>query len=1003
MLLKLKRFFGLLARPDFKKLGIGIFRAITQLWSALPGIAVSWLGTAKNILLSFSAMLVVVLKRLRHNLGLSLSALLGIVAVLAMVVCVPIFSHGVASEVLRVQLEEIALTTRRSLFSLHMNATDKQGADTLNVDKVEETAQWLEKNTPRVVGIPVRAVIARAQTATIGLNPFPPRSSTSSNQPWIVMSFIAQDNVPSMGKIVDGRWPSPSTKSGEPVEVAVLESTADEMFLNVGDRFRNGPLEVVITGIWVPLDSQDSLWFELPKTAFSTSFWIPGETYQNRMAEFFSRPVFNASWYVVLDEKRLNLAFADDYARGLVRLDSELRRRVPGMIIDYSPLKALEAYQERANTLTTLFYAIGSPMAVLALLFVSLTASIAVQQYEQEMVTLRGRGTSWWRVASLNLVESLILIGVAVLPSFLLGWIAANLMGRTVSFLEFTSRSEISFSVLGINLTWYFVAILVILMARFLPGISASQISIVRLKQEQGRGSQRPLWQRYYLDLFLLLPGIYAYLSQSGFARQLRFVPILDPSTNPQYRDLLLFVAPALFVIALCMISVRLLPFFVRFLSRIFENIPQVWAYLAIQQIARRPSDYSNALLLIMISLSLAIFSASTAKTLDQWTYDSIYYREGADLVIHEYAVSEGSSSLSNSSSGSSTITVSEADLSLDSYTSMEEHLKLPGVQHVTRVGKYPGTFSYGAGEQECVFMGIDRLDFPLVAFYRNDFSEVPFGELMNALGLEPMGVLVPKDLADRLGLKIGDTLLTTVNILDQRNERELIVVGIYSYFPTVFPDKRPTLVVNLDSLFELPDEAIGYDIWMNLKDGTDFNDLLWKIRQLVGGDRAVVDVRGNALQQIQQAIEQPERLGLFGVLNVGFIFTGLMPGIGFVLYSYASLRRRFIQLGILQAIGMSLKQLMAHLVLEQGILMGVAIGVGAFVGLLSSVLFIPFLQISASSGQTVPPFQVLIGWKEAVGLSLAFAFVLAVTMAGTIWALMNLKMFQAVKMGEAL
>ncbi|MEJ5313248.1 ABC transporter permease [Anaerolinea sp.] len=974
-------------------------QVITGLIMALPVLLASWISTAKDLLLSFAAMTIVVVKRLRHNLGLSMSALLGIVAVLAMVVCVPIFSHGVSSEVLQAQLIEQALTTRRSLFSLHMSAMDKQGTAPLNVDKVQETTRFIQDNSMRLIGIPARTIIMRVQSATIGLKPLTPRGSLPSDQPWMVMSFVAQDNVPSMGRIVDGRWPLPCKESGEPIEVAVLESTADEMFLNVGDRFRNGPLEIVITGIWTPINSQDPLWYELPKTAFATALWIPAETYQARMAEFFARPVFTASWYVILDDRRLNFANAPEYARGLVRLDSELRRRVPGITIDYSPLKALQAYQERADALTTMFYATGSPMVVLALLFISLTASIAVQQYEQETVTLRGRGTSWIRIASLNLVESVILVAVSVIPSLLLGWMAANLIGHTVSFLKFASRPSIPFSIQGINLTWYLVTIVIIVIARFLPGVSASQISIVRLKQEQGRGSRKPLWERYYLDFLLLLPGIYAYITQSGFAKQLRFIPALDPAANPQYRDLLLFVAPALFVIALCMIVLRFLPLLVRFLSQALENIPQVWAYLAIQQIARRPADYSSALLLIMISLSLAIFSASTAKTLDQWTYDSIYYREGTDFVVHEYAVSSGNTSFS----GSSTSTISEADLNLDSYVSMEEHLKLPGVEHVTRVGRYPGTFSYGVGEQECIFMGIDRLDFPLVAFHRNDFAKVSFGELMNALGLEPMGVLVPEDLAEKLGLKIGDTLLTTVNILDQRNERELIVVGIYSYFPTVFPDKRPTLVVNLDSLFELPDEVIGYDIWMKLKGDTDLIKLRQELRSLVGGDGAVIDVRGRALEKIREELNRPERVGLFGVLNVGFLFTGLMPGIGFVLYSYASLRRRFIQLGILQAIGMSLKQLIANLILEQTILMGVAIVVGATVGLASSVLFIPFLQISASGGQTVPPFQVLIGWGEALGLSLAFALILAMTMAGTIWTLMRMKMFQAVKMGEAL
>jgi putative ABC transport system permease protein len=130
---------------------------------------------------------------------------------------------------------------------------------------------------------------------------------------------------------------------------------------------------------------------------------------------------------------------------------------------------------------------------------------------------------------------------------------------------------------------------------------------------------------------------------------------------------------------------------------------------------------------------------------------------------------------------------------------------------------------------------------------------------------------------------------------------------------------------------------------------------------------------------------------------------TGLMPGIGFVLYSYASLRRRFIQLGILQAIGLPVRQLIGYLASEQFLLMGLAILSGAAIGLASSYLFVPFLQVGASTGAPVPPFEVLIGWVESGVLSMVFGLILFLTMVGTIASLVQMKVFQAVKMGETL
>ncbi len=948
-------------------------------------------------------MLMVVIKRMRHNLGLAVSAWVGVIAVMGMVVCVPIFSHSVSGEVLRQQLAEKALTTRRHLFSLHMYYIDKRSASPMTVGLSRTVAETIKDESRRLMGIKADRIITKVQSANLTLKPLAQKGAVSPEDPWIVLAFVTQDNIPEMAELVEGEWPTPDPNGTGPIKVAVYEQTADESFLNIGDKYITGGQEVEIAGIWRPKDETNPEWFELPYTGFGSTMWIPAETYNSRLSAFLPRSVFYTSWYIIYNDKIVQFAKAPTYAKGMVQINNDLSQILPGITTDYSPQEALVTYQQRADALTTLFFAVGGPMIVLALLFISLTANIAVQQYEQETVTMRGRGTSWGQVVGLNLIESGILLLLALIPSLLLGWLAAGMMGQTLSFLKFTSREGIPFNYQGVNFLWIFLVSLLIVVARFLPNMGISRTTIVRLKQEQSRNSRKPLWERFYLDFLLLVPGIYAYVTMSGLAKPAKFISNLQETTGSQYRDMLLFVAPALFAMALCMILLRVLPLFMRLIALVFDQIRGVWAYLAIQQIARRPQDHTSALLLIMISLSLSIFFASTAKTLDQWLHDFAYYKSGADLVVHEYVVTGGEQNMFGAPSSNSPTTLSELDLNTNSYISMEEHLKLPAVESATRVGKYPGTISYGVGELNSVFMGIDRLDFPNVAFLRDDFGSQSMGALMNALALEPMGVLIPKELADSVGLRLGDHLLSSIKIFDQSIERDFIIVGTYDYFPTIFPKKDPTVIVNLELLFDNPDAVLGYDVWMSLRPDTNVELLQYQLRQIIGQKNAVVKVLGNALIEVRKSMDQPERVGLFGVLNVGFIATGLMPGIGFVLYSYASLRRRFIQLGILQAVGLSVKQLIGYLALEQSLLMGLAILTGALVGLITSNLFVPFLQVGAAPGKPIPPFEVLIGWSESIWLSLAFGLVLFLTMLGTIGSLVRMKVFQAVKMGETM
>src|SRR6185503_18434548 len=117
---------------------------------------------------------------------------------------------------------------------------------------------------------------------------------------------------------------------------------------------------------------------------------------------------------------------------------TDLQTLLPKARVDYSPLDELKAYDARRLSLTVLFYAAGAPLVLLALIFIGLTASIALQQLEQETTTLRGRGVTLTQVFGLNLAESGVMIGLSLPFALAVGWQAAIAMGHTTLFLQFT-------------------------------------------------------------------------------------------------------------------------------------------------------------------------------------------------------------------------------------------------------------------------------------------------------------------------------------------------------------------------------------------------------------------------------------------------------------------------------------------------------------------------------------------------------------------------------------
>jgi len=971
----------------------------------------------------------IILKRLGHSLGLTVSALVGIVCVLTIAIAIPIFSFAVSGELLRQQLTDQAEKSGHPLFSIRMYYL-YDSSKPLTLEGLGKLSAYLPNLTTDLVDIQPEEVVVQTNSPPVDLKyvadestPDWSRTRDSERGPGLVqkLRFATMNDLPEHARLLDGAWPD---KGAETIQVAIHNVLANFGFFNAGQLLEmpDGTL-VEISGIWEEEDPADPYWYDPPDDHFRNLMWLPEEIFAERLSASLEHPIRFVSWYLIMDENDVRFQNARQYTDGMIRLDNELRNLDLMVRMDYSPLESLVVYQERVSSLNTLLYAVGAPLVVLALLFISLASIIVIQEYEQEIAMLRSRGTSQVEVVLMNLAESVILLLIALPFALILGWLAANLMGQTRSFLQFTQRGVLPFTYNGINLTGLLVAAGLVVLARVTPTWQVAQQTIIKLKQQQARSETKPIWQRFYLDFILLMISGYTYLSMRGWGRATAFlsqqgvevprgvIQQLQPEVEP-YRDPLLFIAPAIFVIACSMILLRLVPLIARLLTATFGRLPGVWHYLSLQHVSRRPNEYSSALMLIMISLSLAIFSATAAKTLDQWLYDSIQYESGADLVVLEYPPQTSSAvpglPIPRSQPSEEVILardqvitsgVTLADLGAENEWSyeLEQHRALPGIEDGTRVGHYQGEFSSGFGALPVEVLGIDRLEFPRVAFFREDFANESLGALMNALGADPRAVLVPRDFAESKNLQIGDQVSMRIQVFDQSFLRYFIVAGYFDYFPTVFPGREPVVIANLESIFGNPDSIVDYDTWLSLEPGADPKEVLTAIQTDLN---LIPAVRGDAVTQLKEEQEGIERVGLFGVLNVGFLTAGLMPAIGFVLYSYASMRRRFIQLGILQAIGMSSRQLIGYLASEQVLLMSFAILGGAGIGLVASSIFVPFLQ---SEVNPVPPFQIFSGLGEAAWLSIVFAIVLALTMVVSIAYLTRLKVFQAIKLGETI
>jgi putative ABC transport system permease protein len=296
--------------------------------------------------------------------------------------------------------------------------------------------------------------------------------------------------------------------------------------------------------------------------------------------------------------------------------------------------------------------------------------------------------------------------------------------------------------------------------------------------------------------------------------------------------------------------------------------------------------------------------------------------------------------------------------------------------------------------------LGIDRVDYSRIAYWRNDFGPGSLGGLMNALASKSDGVLVQDTVLGQNALKVGDQIHIAVAGGESNVDMTMVIVGSFRYWPTWYPNKQnPTtlFVTNLDYVFEQLGGENPYNVWLKVKDGADPSQIAEGVTKLGAAVLSFDDVNTKILKEQTR----PERQGLFGVLSVGFAAAALLTVLGFFLYAIFSFRRRLIELGVLRAIGLSAPQMAAFLGWELLLLLGTGVGAGTLLGVAASRVYIPYMQVGLTPETTLLPFLVIIAWPEIYRIYALFGGLFVMALVVLLAFLMRMKIFQAVKLGE--
>jgi putative ABC transport system permease protein len=932
------------------------------------------------------------LKRIAHNLALAGCVLAGLAASVALSICIPLYSNAVNTRMLGEELARQPLPPFAFLVSFNgpLGAADELEA----FRRLERT---IAESAPRSVGLPLLSAVTRISVERMQLLALPGSAYTDTTQPLEWMSFGSFTDLAPHILMLEGRFPRPRGP-GQPFEVILARDEAEKLGFEVGEAFvlsidrdeagsrQRLAVPVRVVGVWQPADADRSYWFLQP-AAFSSMCLTDEASFWEAVTSTTGDVPVDATWYLVFDGSSFRIDDTSRILQDISRVKGELASFASRPSIIYSPEESLKKYRAASSQLTIHLFAFALPVFALVLYLIVLLSHLTVERRKNEIALLRSRGTSRRRVLSTQLLESLVLVAGAIPLGVFLGMLFARAMERTRTFLRFVARppttTSLSLLALGIALA----AAALALSGTIVPAIAASRDTIVSYKRERARTRRRPLWQRFYLDAALFAVAAYGTFTLRSRGTLMNLVSggaVDDPFKNP-----LLFFVPTLFLLAASLVVLRFFPALMEGLARLFRRTRGAPLVLAVRSIARSPAAHHGLLLLVMLTLGLAGYTASMARTLDLHLVSDVYYAVGADIVLREQGVFVPD----DSAAADPTSAAAERW----EYPPLSDYTDLPGVLDATRVGAYEAEIRWTGKRIAGRVVGIERASFRDVAFYRSDFSHHSLESLLAALALDDAAVLVQGDFYRENQLAIGQRIPLFVTLHGSAREMEFVVAGTLDQFPTAYAEDGPFFVANLPHLFYRSGGEDLHDVWLKTEPGLTGESLQATLidRRLTGS------VTADARSEIRLREGRADRQGMFGLLSIGFLASAFVTALGFLVQSIMSYRARSVELGILRAIGLPLRQMIGSVLGEQVWLAASGAVAGTFLACLSSVMFIPFLQAGAGTHAGTPPMIVAIGWRDFSLVLAIFAGMLVAAIVLVVVSLLRMKIFQAIKLDE--
>jgi len=813
-------------------------------------------------------------------------------------------------------------------------------------------------------------------------------------------------------KLLDGRLPSEKKVDGI-FEVLVTQNVLMDFGLFLGETYklidrRYGgfdEIKVQPVGVFTLKDGGDPYWIGMvPEFRFADSFVMHQELMRSALIESIPTRIKSARWTYHINYHELTV----DKLRFLLQTHADnygaLRKISPDIEFDIPGLRVFNSFFQMEREIILLLQTLYVPIGVMLLLFTLMLCRLIIASEKNELAVIGSRGGSRKQIVFIYTIQGIILSVIALLIGPSLGLILSKALGATSGFLMFVQRESIVADV-GQDAYLYALLVLIPFFIMFvMTARNAGTESIVGHKRNVSRLIKAG-WQKWYPDVLLLAIAAYGYYQ---FEVRQDLIRVAGTAATHLVVDPLLFLVVPMFILGAFLLFLRVYPWLVQAVFLAGKYIWKPGSFVALIQMARNNGRYQFIMLFLAMTISVGIFSATAARTINRNYEDRIWYSSGACMIITPVWISDaptqgpvlGPDTDNNVLRGDET-----DDLRRISYTEPPflPFTQLSGVEHAAKVFDKDRTTVVNDGDFEVrnvKLMGIEPYDFGKTAWFRDDLLPHHINEYLNLLTFSPNAVLISETLARNGSIDVGDSIRMS---WEGTRKSTFTVVGIVEHWPTFNPfskaglHEEPMLVVANLSYNQTHLGLEPYRIWLRLKPDATTREVYDDIAK----KNLYISHITNTRENVTDLKRSPSLMAINGALTFGFLLSIAVCFSGSLLFWMLELRSRILQFGILRAIGLRRRALAGILALEQILTSGIAIIGGLLIGFVSSALFVPFFQLGIDAVFQVPPFKIMLYRQDLNNIYIAIGITLIVILVLLVLILRSLRIHHVLKLGE--